>query len=95
MPGTARTSRTPDEITTTLRHQPSHPHPLGRVFFNFNSPSNFNPATPTRRLDTPADEVYSLSPVRREPAPSGETMAAIAERLQNTISRPGRTGPRR
>ncbi|KAH8112980.1 WD40-repeat-containing domain protein [Phellopilus nigrolimitatus] len=60
MPGTARTSRTPDEITTTLRHQPSHPHPLGRVFFNFNSLSNFNPATPTRRLDTPADESQHL-----------------------------------
>ncbi|KAI5116536.1 hypothetical protein M0805_009047 [Coniferiporia weirii] len=40
--------------------------PSRKRLFNFNSPSGSNPATPTRRLDTPTDEVYSLSPVRAE-----------------------------
>lgn len=40
--------------------------PSRKRLFTFNSPSSSNPATPTRRLDTPNDEVYSLSPVRAE-----------------------------
>lgn len=40
--------------------------PSRQRLFRFNSPSGSNPATPTRRLDTPTDEAYSLSPVRAE-----------------------------
>ncbi|KAH8110537.1 WD40 repeat-like protein [Phellopilus nigrolimitatus] len=50
-----------DASTSALPSTPSR-----KRLFNFNSPGNSNPATPTRRLDTPADEVYSLSPVRAE-----------------------------
>ncbi|KAL6305106.1 WD40 repeat-like protein [Sparassis latifolia] len=40
--------------------------PTRRRLFAYNSPSRSNPATPTRRLDTPTDEAYSMSPVRAE-----------------------------
>ncbi|KAF8901903.1 WD40 repeat-like protein [Gymnopilus junonius] len=40
--------------------------PTRRRLFTYNSPSRSNPATPTRRLDTPTDEAYSMSPVRAE-----------------------------
>ncbi|KAF9553349.1 WD40 repeat-like protein [Agrocybe pediades] len=38
--------------------------PTKRRLFRYNAPSN--PATPSRRLDTPTDEAYSMSPVRAE-----------------------------
>ncbi|KAF4621085.1 hypothetical protein D9613_001176 [Agrocybe pediades] len=38
--------------------------PTKRRLFRYNTPSN--PATPSRRLDTPTDEAYSMSPVRAE-----------------------------
>ncbi|KDR69771.1 hypothetical protein GALMADRAFT_230447 [Galerina marginata CBS 339.88] len=40
--------------------------PTRRRLFAYNSPSRSNPGTPTRRLDTPTDEAYSMSPVRAE-----------------------------
>lgn len=42
--------------------------PTRRRLFTYNSPSTSNPATPTRarRLDTPTDEAYAMSPVRAE-----------------------------
>jgi cell division cycle 20-like protein 1 (cofactor of APC complex) len=40
--------------------------PTRRRLFAYNSPSASNPGTPTRRLDTPTDEAYSMSPVRAE-----------------------------
>ncbi|RDX48607.1 WD40 repeat-like protein [Lentinus brumalis] len=40
--------------------------PTRRRLFAYNSPSRSNPATPSRRLDMPTDEAYSLSPVRNE-----------------------------
>ena len=40
--------------------------PTRRRLFAYNSPSRSNPATPSRRLDVPTDEAYSLSPVRAE-----------------------------
>ncbi|KAI0919169.1 hypothetical protein AcV5_002154 [Taiwanofungus camphoratus] len=40
--------------------------PTRRRLFAYNSPSRSNPATPTRRLDIPTDEAYSMSPVRAE-----------------------------
>ncbi|KAG5650265.1 hypothetical protein H0H81_012791 [Sphagnurus paluster] len=39
--------------------------PTRRRLFAYNSPAS-NPNTPTRRLDTPTDEAYSMSPVRAE-----------------------------
>lgn len=47
--------------TTPLPTTPSR-----KRLFNYTSPSTSNPTTPTRRLDTPTDEAYSLSPVRAE-----------------------------
>ncbi|TFK33841.1 hypothetical protein BDQ12DRAFT_669965 [Crucibulum laeve] len=38
--------------------------PIHRCLFAHSLPSTSNPATPTRRLDTPTDEAYSMSPVR-------------------------------
>lgn len=38
--------------------------PTHKRLFTYSSPSTSNPATPTRRLDTPTDEAYSMSPVR-------------------------------
>ena len=59
-----RSNANADDPTT-----PAHPTtPSRRRIFNFTSPSRSsrsNPTTP-RRLDTPANEVYSLSPVRAE-----------------------------
>ncbi|TDL22892.1 WD40 repeat-like protein [Rickenella mellea] len=40
--------------------------PSRKRLFTYNSPSTSNPTTPTRRLDTPTDEAYSMSPVRAE-----------------------------
>ncbi|KAI0343586.1 WD40 repeat-like protein [Trametopsis cervina] len=40
--------------------------PTRKRLFNFNTPSRSNPATPDRRMDTPNDEAYSISPVRQE-----------------------------
>ncbi|KAI0732543.1 WD40 repeat-like protein [Fomitopsis betulina] len=66
------------EVTPSLPSRPSSPTrasttaaplpstPTRRRLFNYNSPSRSNPATPTRRLDTPVDEAYSISPVRAE-----------------------------
>ncbi|KAF8058675.1 WD40-repeat-containing domain protein [Lyophyllum atratum] len=39
--------------------------PTRRRLFAYHSPAS-NPGTPTRRLDTPTDEAYSMSPVRAE-----------------------------
>lgn len=53
--------RPPAASTTNLPTTPTR-----RRLFAFNSPSRSNPATPSRRLDMPTDEAYSLSPVRAE-----------------------------
>ncbi|OBZ69789.1 Fizzy-related protein [Grifola frondosa] len=65
------------EVTPPSPQRPSSPTrpptttvlpstPTRRRLFAYNSPSRSNPATPTRRLDTPTDEAYSMSPVRAE-----------------------------
>lgn len=65
------------EVTPSSPHRPNSPvrpppnpvvptTPTRRRLFAYNSPSRSNPATPTRRLDTPTDEAYSMSPVRAE-----------------------------
>lgn len=53
--------RQPTASTSNLPSTPTR-----RRLFAFNSPSRSNPATPSRRLDMPTDEAYSLSPVRNE-----------------------------
>ncbi|KAI0050842.1 WD40 repeat-like protein [Auriscalpium vulgare] len=68
------------EVTPPSSHRPASPVRAGatshtvttpstpnrRRLFAYNSPSGSNPTTPTRRLDTPNDEAYSMSPVRAE-----------------------------
>ncbi|TFK71072.1 WD40 repeat-like protein [Pluteus cervinus] len=56
--GVASASSTTSSIPPTT--------PTRRRIFTYNSPSTSNPATPNRRLDTPTDEAYSMSPVRAE-----------------------------
>lgn len=51
-------------ITVSSNGTPSTPK--RRRLFTYNSPSASNPSTPSRRLDTPTDEAYSMSPVRAE-----------------------------
>ncbi|PFH48551.1 hypothetical protein AMATHDRAFT_5693 [Amanita thiersii Skay4041] len=68
------------EVTPPSPHRSSSPSraltgstmppttPTRRRLFTYNSPSSSNPVTPTRsrRLDTPTDEAYAMSPVRAE-----------------------------
>lgn len=65
------------EVTPPSPHRPASPSrpstvapssvapttPTRRRIFHYTSPSS-GPPTPTRRLDTPTDEAYSMSPVR-------------------------------
>ncbi|KAK0466264.1 WD40 repeat-like protein [Desarmillaria tabescens] len=51
----------PTASTSTLPATPSR-----KRLFTYHSPSISNPSTPTRRLDSPNDEAYSMSPVRAE-----------------------------
>ncbi|KAF5374664.1 hypothetical protein D9615_009017 [Tricholomella constricta] len=53
----------PTPIASSSSVPPSTP--TRRRLFAYNSPAS-NPGTPTRRLDTPTDEAYSMSPVRAE-----------------------------
>lgn len=53
--------RQPTASTSNLPSTPTR-----RRLFAYNSPSRSNPATPSRRLDIPTDEAYSMSPVRAE-----------------------------
>ncbi len=68
--------------------------PTRKRLLHFNSPSS-NPATPTRRLDTPTDEVYSLSPVRSQ---SRSLLESPRRSLRNVCKTPlpciGCAGPR-
>ncbi|KAH9949307.1 WD40 repeat-like protein [Amylocystis lapponica] len=54
----------PVSPTRPATNTPLPSTPTRRRLFAYNSPSN--PATPTRRLDAPTDEAYSMSPVRAE-----------------------------
>lgn len=63
-PSSPSRSSSPTRPASTAVALPSTPNRLR--LFNYNSPSRSNPATPTRRLDTPVDEAYSISPVRAE-----------------------------
>lgn len=61
--------------------------PTRRRLFAYSSPSHSNPATPTRRLDTPTDEAYSMSPVRAE---SRQLLESPRRQLRNVCKTPYR-----
>ncbi|KAI0090790.1 WD40 repeat-like protein [Irpex rosettiformis] len=61
--------------------------PTRRRLFNFNTPSKSNPATPDRRLDTPNDEAYSMSPVRQE---SRQLLESPRRKLRSVCKTPYR-----
>lgn len=61
--------------------------PTRRRLFNYNSPTVSNPATPTRRLDTPTDEAYSMSPVRAE---SRQLLESPRRKLRSVCKTPYR-----
>lgn len=61
--------------------------PTRRRLFSFHSPARSNPATPKRRLDTPTDEAYQLSPVRPE---SKQLLESPRRQLRNVCKTPYR-----
>ncbi|KAF8630502.1 hypothetical protein AX15_002873 [Amanita polypyramis BW_CC] len=88
------------EVTPPSPRRPSSPSrpisnvappttPTRRRLFNYNSPSTSNPATPTRarRLDTPTDEAYAMSPVRAE---SRQLLESPRRQLRNVCKTPYR-----
>ncbi|KAF5354411.1 hypothetical protein D9758_010781 [Tetrapyrgos nigripes] len=58
------TSPTRPPIPSTSAAPPTTP--TRHRLFAYSSPNRSNPATPSRRLDNPDDEAYSMSPVRAE-----------------------------
>lgn len=86
------------EVTPPSPQRPSSPTrppsatvmpttPTRKRLFAFNSPSRSNPATPSRRLDTPTDEAYSMSPVRAE---SRQLLESPRRQLRNVCKTPYR-----
>lgn len=61
--------------------------PTRKRLFNYNSPSRSNPDTPNRRLDTPIDEAYSMSPVRAE---SRQMLESPRRKLRSVCKTPYR-----
>lgn len=61
--------------------------PTRRRLFNFNTPSKSNPGTPDRRMDTPNDEAYSMSPVRQE---SRQLLESPRRKLRSVCKTPYR-----
>ncbi|KAI0683987.1 WD40 repeat-like protein [Cytidiella melzeri] len=61
--------------------------PTRKRLFNFNTPSRSNPATPDRRMDTPNDEAYSMSPVRQE---SRQLLESPRRKLRSVCKTPYR-----
>lgn len=61
--------------------------PTRRRLFSYNSPSRSNPGTPNRRLDTPTDEAYSMSPVRAE---SRQLLESPRRKLRSVCKTPYR-----
>jgi cell division cycle 20-like protein 1, cofactor of APC complex len=61
--------------------------PNRKRLFNFNTPSRSNPGTPDRRMDTPNDEAYSMSPVRQE---SRQLLESPRRKLRNVCKTPYR-----
>ncbi|KZT01471.1 WD40 repeat-like protein [Laetiporus sulphureus 93-53] len=61
--------------------------PTRKRLFSYNSPSRSGPATPTRRLDAPTDEAYSISPVR---AQSRQLLESPRRQLRSVCKTPYR-----
>ena len=83
-PASIQPPPSPTRSSTTLV-APSTP--TRRRLFAFNSPSHSNPGTPTRRLDAPTDEAYSMSPVRPE---SRALLESPRRKLRNVTKTPYR-----
>ncbi|KAJ3789335.1 WD40 repeat-like protein [Lentinula aff. detonsa] len=88
------------EVTPPSPHRPSSPTrppvastsatpstPTRRRLFAYSSPSHSNPSTPSRRLDTPTDEAYSMSPVR---AQSRQLLESPRRQLRSVCKTPYR-----
>jgi cell division cycle 20-like protein 1 (cofactor of APC complex) len=75
-----------DTTTTTASGLPSTPTTKRRLF-QYSSPSRSNSGTPTRRLDTPTDEAYSMSPVR---AQSRQLLESPRRKLRSVCKTPYR-----
>ncbi|KAJ3881905.1 WD40 repeat-like protein [Lentinula edodes] len=89
------------EVTPPSPHRPSSPTrppvastsaappstPTRRRLFAYSSPSRSNPSTPSRRLDTPTDEAYSMSPVR---AQSRQLLESPRRQLRSVCKTPYR-----
>ncbi|KAJ8082500.1 substrate-specific activator of APC-dependent proteolysis [Marasmius tenuissimus] len=61
--------------------------PTRKRLFAYSSPSHSQPSTPTRRLDTPTDEAYSMSPVR---AQSRQLLESPRRQLRSVCKTPYR-----
>ncbi|THH20489.1 hypothetical protein EW146_g883 [Bondarzewia mesenterica] len=61
--------------------------PSRRRLFQYHSPSSSHPSTPKRRLDTPNDEAYSMSPVRAE---SRQILESPRRQIRNVCKTPYR-----
>ncbi|KAF9047858.1 WD40-repeat-containing domain protein [Panaeolus papilionaceus] len=61
--------------------------PNRRRIFDFSTPSRKDPATPSRRLDLPTDEAYSMSPIRKE---SRQLLESPRNSLRNVSKTPYR-----
>ncbi|KAI0288693.1 WD40 repeat-like protein [Russula brevipes] len=72
------------EVTPPSPRRPVSP-PTATVLLQLSSGSN--PSTPTRRLDMPTDEAYSMSPVREE---SRQILESPRRRLRNVSKTPYR-----
>ncbi|KAJ3711516.1 WD40 repeat-like protein [Lentinula raphanica] len=79
------TSPTRPPVASTSAAPPSTP--TRRRLFAYSSPSHSNPSTPSRRLDTPTDEAYSMSPVR---AQSRQLLESPRRQLRSVCKTPYR-----
>ncbi|KAK7062595.1 substrate-specific activator of APC-dependent proteolysis [Paramarasmius palmivorus] len=87
------------EVNPPSPQRPSSPtRPIGSIsalpttptrkrLFAYGSPSHSQPTTPTRRLDTPTDEAYSMSPVR---ATSRQLLESPRRQLRSVCKTPYR-----
>ena len=85
-PPSPRRPVSPTRPTTTASALPSTPTTKRRLF-QYTSPSRSNSGTPTRRLDTPTDEAYSMSPVR---AQSRQLLESPRRKLRSVCKTPYR-----
>lgn len=84
-PSSPQRSTSPTRPSTIPTPAPSTP--TRRRLFAYHSPSQSNPNTPNRRLDTPTDEAYSMSPVRAE---SRQLLESPRRQLRNVCKTPYR-----